>query len=108
MSVTTLPIDDEIAVLRDRLSDKVVRSRAVAAGLPQRTIQHFLSGGQPSVKTIRVLQSVARDDEPIPSQDGLIYEMIALAARARHRADSIDETARHVHAILDRLEAARS
>ena len=104
MSVTA-PIDRDIAALREALSDGRVRRRVINAGVPMRTVQNFLAGGQPSVQTIRLLQSVEASSTGEGSEtDGeLAYELIALAARARYLTERIDETVARVDALSDRL-----
>ena len=108
MSVTA-PIDRDIAALRAALSDSRVRRRAINAGVPMRTVQNFLAGGQPSVQTIRLLQSVggpsaaAQPEEGAETDGELAYDLIALAARARYLTERIDETVARVDALGDRL-----
>ena len=105
----TAPIDRDIAALRAALSDSRVRRRAINAGVPMRTVQNFLAGGQPSVQTIRLLQSVggpsaaAQPEEGAETDGELAYDLIALAARARYLTERIDETVARVDALGDRL-----
>lgn len=110
----TQPIDHDIAALREALSQKPVRAAAIAAGLPERTIQNFRAGAQPSVKTIRLLQSV-RGSTPkktgaigTMTEDEARAELIGLGTRAALRAASIDATSAHINRVLDRHVTTRA
>lgn len=111
-----LPIDREIASLREALADKPKRVGASLSGMSERTLQHFLAGGQPSVNTIRRLQSAMRSDtadrkpkaassSTIPSEADIELDLVSLAARARYRASSIERTRALVEAACDRIAA---